>query len=358
LGNAVKDFSEVNVLNNFTYTFSTGNTIDSLKLSGRVIVAETGKTDSTLIVMLHTSSDDSVVIKEKPKYITRLDSSGNFIFKNLPAKTFYVYTLKDQGGQRKYQNKKQLFGFAEKPVPVASQKEPLLLYAYIAEKEKTPAAALAAISSNRGRNASDTRLRFSTNLSNKQQDLLGRFEISFERPIKTFDTAKIRLFTDSVFNPAANYSFIKDSTGKKLKLDISWKENTEYHIILDKDFAEDTSGKKLLKTDTVSFITRKKSDYGSLKLKIRNLDMARNPVLQIVQNGEIIKSAPLFSQEYSSPMAIPGEYELRILYDENKNEVWDPGEFFGKHKQPEKVVPINRKLNIKANWQNEFEVTL
>jgi hypothetical protein len=55
---------------------------------------------------------------------------------------------------------------------------------------------------------------------------------------------------------------------------------------------------------------------------------------------------------------LPGEYELRILYDTNKNGVWDPGEFFNKHKQPEVVVPIERKINVKSNWQNEFELVL
>src|ERR1044071_5786669 len=39
-GNAIKDYNEGNVLKNFTYIFSTGNTIDSLELKGKVILAE------------------------------------------------------------------------------------------------------------------------------------------------------------------------------------------------------------------------------------------------------------------------------------------------------------------------------
>ena len=62
--------------------------------------------------------------------------------------------------------------------------------------------------------------------------------------------------------------------------------------------------------------------------------------------------------EYSNPMLLPGEYELRILFDENKNGEWDLGDFFGKHKQPEIVKPIERKITVKPNWQNEFEIAL
>jgi hypothetical protein len=55
---------------------------------------------------------------------------------------------------------------------------------------------------------------------------------------------------------------------------------------------------------------------------------------------------------------MPGEYDLRILYDENKNGKWDPGEFFGKHKQPEIVKPVERKITVKAAWKNEIEIAL
>ncbi len=62
---AIKDFSEGNILKGFTYIFSTGAYIDSLELKGKVVLAETGKVDSTMIVMLHTSADDSIVSKRK-----------------------------------------------------------------------------------------------------------------------------------------------------------------------------------------------------------------------------------------------------------------------------------------------------
>jgi len=367
-GNAIKDVNEKNVLKNFTYIFSTGPYIDSLELHGKVILAETGKADSTLIAMLHTSSNDSAVIKNKPRYIAKLDSAGNFTFKNLPPATYYLYALLDEGGTHRYFNDQQLFAFADKPVVVQLKTEPVTLYAYASKetektRQSTTSSALQGLSLG-GRNrpgggAADKRLRFQTNLVNNQQDLLGDFIMSFDQPLRNFDSSKLSLSTDSTFAPAIAYRFIKDSTNKKLQLIHTWKENTVYHLILDKDFADDSSGRKLLKTDTLTFTTNKVSDYGALKIVFHNFDLSKNPVLQFVTNSSIFKSFPLISADFSQPLFLPGEYELRILYDDNKNGVWDAGEFFGKHRQPEIVKPLGRRsITVKKSWQNEFDIAL
>lgn len=367
-GNAIKDINEGNILRNFTYIFSTGSYLDSLELHGKVFLAETGKVDSTLIVMLHTSNNDSAVVKERPRYIAKLDTAGNFVFRNLPSATYYLYALKDEGGSHLYQNDKLLFAFADKPVTIQVNTPPDTLYAYAGFREETKSqttpqqspGALQGLSPG-GRNRSgvaDKRLKFQTNLSSNQQDLLSDFFITFDQPLKIFDSTKIRLYTDSTFTPVTAYSIVKDSTNKKIQLSTAWKENTLYRLILDKDFAEDSTGKKLLKTDTLNFTTNKLADYGSLKLKLHNLDLSKNPVLQFVLNDNLFKSYPLTSEDFNQSLFLPGEYELRILYDENKNGKWDPGQFFGKHRQPEIVKPVSRRITIKKSWQNEIDIAL
>lgn len=360
-GNAIKDYSEGNVIKGFTYIFSTGNYIDSLELHGKIVLAETGKTDSTLTVILHTSASDSAVVNENPRYISKPDGKGNFVFKNLPAKTFYLYALKDEGGTHRYFSDKQLFAFADSPVVAQSKSKPVTLYAF-ATKPAPLQTVLQSLNIGKQKKgvseSADKRLKYQTNLINKQQDLQGDFIMTFEQPLRLFDSSKIRLYTDSAFNPVVAYKFEKDSSNRKLQLTVTWKENTLYHIILDKGFADDSSGKKLLKTDTLSFKTKKLAEYGSLQLKFRNLDLAKNPVLQFITNDFIYKSFPLSSSSFSQPLFLPGEYELRILYDENKNGKWDPGDFIGKHKQPEIVKPVERKITVKPAWQNEVEIAL
>ena len=354
-GNAIKDYNEGNTLNGFTYIFSTGPAIDSLSLKGKVLLAETGKTDSTLIVILHKNSDDSAVVKNHPDYMTKLDGSGIFIFRNMPSGTYYLYALQDQGGSRRYMDTKQLFAFTGAPVSLPIQTAPVTLYAY-AEKQITTSQPLAGIRPRTG--AGDNRLKYQTSLFNGRQDILEKFTITFETPLKKFDTTKIRFATDSVFTEIKNYSWEKDSVGLKFRLNYSWKENTLYHLLVEKNFAVDTSGRILLKPDTLTFRTRNKNEYGALVIRFRNLDLALNPVLQFLQGNEIKKSIHFISAEINEPLFSPGDYTLRILYDRNKNGKWDAGEFFGKHKQPEIVIPIERTISIKANFINEFEIAL
>lgn len=362
-GNAIKDINEGNVLKNFTYVFTTGSAIDSLTVSGKVIVAETGKTDSTLIVVLHRNTDDSAVIKERPRYVAKVDRDGNFIFSNLPPGTFALYAFKDEGGQRKYMNKSQLFAFADSLVNTQNTKS-FTLYAYTEKEEKQEetkpkAPGITRPTPNKGTGAvQDKRLRIETNLSNQELDLLGNLEINFRAaPLKYFDSSKVRFVTEK-YEPLTGYQFITDTSNKKVTLQYKWEANTAYNLIVDKDFAEDTLGHKLLRADTLNFRTKKESDYGLVRLRFLNLDLSKNPVLQFVQGDQVKFSHVFTDRNFYAKLFTPGEYDLRILFDTNKNGVWDPGEFFGKHLQPEKAMPVPRKLNVKANWDNEIDITL
>lgn len=353
-GNTIKDVNEGNIMKDFTYTFSTGSYFDSLEFHGNVLLAETGEFDSTLTIMLHRTNIDSAVIKDKPRYIAKTDGRGNFHFKNLPPDTFYVYALKDEGGSYRYMDKTQLFGFSDSAVITTGNTKPVTLYAY-ASKETEPATKTPAASTGRNR-STDKRLKFSTNLSGNEQDLLEKFMFTFETPLKNFDSSKVHFTRDTTYTPVTGYSWEKDSAMKTVKLNYAWQENVTHQIILEKDFATDTLGQQLLKADTISFKTKERRDYGKLTIRFRNLDLTKNPVLFFVQNNEVKKSFPLNSTTFSQALFPPGEYSLRILNDANKNGVWDPGEFFGKRSQPELVKPIQRTINIKANLDTPFDI--
>ena len=349
-GKSIKDVNEGNVMTDFTYIFSTGSYIDSLELDGKVILAETGETDSTLTVMLHRDGDDSAVINKRPRYVARTNGAGNFHFTHLSPGVYHLYAMKDEGSYR-YLNKKQLFAFADAPVTVGQQNDSLVLYAYVGDKSEVTAPP----SRNR---AGEKRLKFEASSGKNKQDLLDKFRFKFETPLKSFDSSKVHITMDSTYSPVTNYTWTLDTTKKVLVLNHAWKENTLYNFILEKDFATDTLGQQLLKNDTISFITRALVEYGKLTIRLRNLDLSKNPVLQFVQGGEVKKSFPLSSETFTEPVFEPGEYNLRILYDVNKNGAWDPGEFFGKHKQPELVRPLTRKVTVRANWDDTVEIIL
>ena len=358
-GKAIKDNNEGNILKNFTYVFSTGAYIDSLELSGRVIIAQTGMPDSTLIVMLHRNGADSAVVKEKPRYIAKLDSTGRFQFTHLPSGVFYLYALKDASGQKKYQPTKDMFAFADKPITIGRNNAPVALYAFI-EKDtaRRPKLATRVLPPKPDKEKEkDKRLKFTLNLENNQQDILGNLVFTFTDPLKKFDSSKV-VFADENYAPISNYRITKDTSNKKLTLVYKWPENTTFNLIVDKEFAEDSAGRKITRTDTLKFKTMKEADYGNVSIRFNNLDLGKKPVLQILQSDVVKDSIKLVSNNFHVKLYRPGEYSMRILFDDNGNGTWDTGEFFGTRRQPEKVIAIKRKLNVKANWDNDNTIDL
>jgi hypothetical protein len=279
----------------------------------------------------------------------------------LPHGTFYIYALDDQSGQHKYLSESQIFAFADSAVVLQNINNPVILYAF-GEKGRPsrPAASTPQLANKKKLGNQENRLKLQTNLAGNLLDLLDNLTITSEVPFKTLDTSLIHFSTDSTFLRVTGYRIEEDTSQKKLTFRYNWKENTLYHVILEKNFAEDTLNRALLKTDTLTVKTKKISDYGSLRIRFKNFNPSINPVLQFVQNDQVFKSIPLTSAEVNESIFPPGDYQLRILYDRNKNGKWDTGEFFGKRIQPEivRIVTSRPKITIKPDWQNEFDIAL
>ena len=350
-GNAIRDINENNVLKDFTYVFSTGNTIDSLTLNGKVTLAETGEIDSTMIVMLYRNAVDSTVQKKKPNYIAKVSRDGNFNFTNLPADNFKIYALKDGDGGKTYNALSETFAFADEEVSTKNN-DAIILFAYA---EKIAANNQNTLSTAAIKKELEKKLKVSNNILGAK-DLLEPLELTFNNPLKIFDTNKIYL-ADTFYKRIPAVQYKPDSTARRLTLFTKWQPETALILIIDKDAAEDSAGTKLLKTDTIRFTTKRNEDYGKLVLRFNNIDLTKNPVIQFTL-GDIVKySYPILSTEFSNNMFPPGDYGVRILYDKDKNGKWTPGNYL-KKLQPEIVIALPQKLAVKADWDNEREINL
>ncbi|MEI9955866.1 MAG: Ig-like domain-containing domain [Ferruginibacter sp.] len=317
-GNIIKDANENNVYKNFIYVFSTGTTIDSLTLSGRVELAETGKTDSTIVVMLYRNAVDSTVQNFKPNYMAFVDSSGHFTFSNLPPGTFNIYALKDGDGGKTYNSKSELFAFADKPITIGNNNDTIQLYAYAEEKAEKNGPTLPAT---KPKNAAAKKFKYTASAAAQRQDLRQDLVLEYNSAIKTFDSSKI-ILTDTNYAPIAPVAYFLDSN--KIILKTKWKEDEDYRLIVNKTAVRDSLDSTVAKTDTIRFKTKKEDDYGSLVLRFSNIDLSKHPVLQFVQQDVIKESFPLTTKEWHYKLFPPGDYELRILYDDNNNGKWDP----------------------------------
>lgn len=364
-GKSIKDVDEGNVLRNFTYIFSTGSRLDSGALAGRVRIAQTNKADSTLIAILQRHTDDSAVAKEVPRYVARIDTLGRFAFHNIQPGTYAIYALKDNGDKR-YRDKSVLFAFYDHPVTVTTRLDPkdsVLMYAYAEEgpAPKTKPKTNAKPVSNKKAKKEEHKLHLGNNLKGGKQDILSDLVLTYDVPIQKMDSTLLQL-TDTLYNPIP-FKLFEDTLRKNFTIRYVqpvWPTDADFRLIIGKQFAVDTDGVTLLKSDTVAFKTNKESDYGSLTLRLRNFDLSRHPVLQFVQSDKIVDSIKVTSNTINRDFYHPGDYELRVLYDTNQNGTWDPGSFFGVHRQPEIVVqPAIRKIRVRGNgWENEYDVVL
>jgi uncharacterized protein (DUF2141 family) len=351
-GNAIKDVNEGNVFKNFTYVFSTGSRLDENTLSGKVVLAETGKVDSTLLAVLHRNLDDSAVAKERPRFITRLDGKGNFQFRNLPGGIYALYAIPNEYS-RHYDDTTKPFAFASQPIHLDSNYENVVLNAFSKVKKETSKKGGAPAQPA----SKDKQLRFSANLQGETFDILDTLHLDFNRPITAYDSSKISL-TDADFKPIPNYQIVADTNKTRFTIYYIWPLNTTYNLLLGKEAFADSAGITLPRNDTLTITTKKEQDYGSLKIRFNNLDLTSSPVLQVVQNDVVVTSSPLTQREWFRKLFKPGTYQLRLLFDTDKNGKWDTGEFFGVHRQPELVRDLNIQIEVRANWDNEKDISL
>ena len=97
-GNSIKDNNENNPLTFFSYTFSTGETIDSLYIRGNTKDAFSQESDEFISLQLYRVDSlfkDSIVFQDKPTYISNTLDSTNYKFQNLKQGKYLLIALKD-----------------------------------------------------------------------------------------------------------------------------------------------------------------------------------------------------------------------------------------------------------------------
>ncbi len=97
-GSAIKDLHEGNPFKDYVYSFSTGDHIDTLSITGKVVDAETMKPIENVYVGLYAADRDnldSLPMTTAPNYISKTDKEGQFSLNGLADKSYRVFALKD-----------------------------------------------------------------------------------------------------------------------------------------------------------------------------------------------------------------------------------------------------------------------
>ncbi|WP_293303007.1 Ig-like domain-containing domain [Pedobacter sp. UBA4863] len=180
--------------------------------------------------------------------------------------------------------------------------------------------------------------------------------ISFNFPIKSLDESKILLLEDSI---PRKFTLVKDSTNLlKYHIKYKWRAKEPYIVVLQENAVNaifDIKNKELKKNFTLGDA----NDYGSLTLNVEPTDTTKRYVLEIVDKNKNIITAYPIVRKTSVKLSNykQGVYYARIVYDENKNGIWDTGNIkLGL--APEAIWYEPKELSIRANWDRNENIQI
>ena len=108
---AISDNNEGNPLGNYTYSFSTGDRIDTMEVAGYVLDASNLEPIKGILVGLYEDLADSA-FKTKPMLrVSRSDSRGHFVIKGVAPGSYRTYALKDADGDFRFGQKSEMLAF-------------------------------------------------------------------------------------------------------------------------------------------------------------------------------------------------------------------------------------------------------
>jgi len=197
------------------------------------------------------------------------------------------------------------------------------------------------------------------NITAKQSGLLNfrdRFTLETETPLVKFDKSKINLINkDSV---AVDFTTEYDEFDQKLYLDFKKEPLQKYKFTFLPGALTDFFDKT---NDTLSYklTTKEYADYGNLILNLKNVK--RFPVIVELTNkkGDVVLASQYSEGETKLTFDLlePNSFTLRITYDDNKNKIYDSGNFL-KKTYAEEVFYYQKEIDVRTNWDVDETVDM
>jgi uncharacterized protein (DUF2141 family) len=418
-GESIADNNEGNIFPYYKYVFSTGDYIDSLSVSGIVTDALNKDVDDRITVLLFevdSAFTDSILYKQKPKYIANTDSVSGFNLENIKEGTYLLAALNEENPNYTFQPKTDKIGYRRQFITVPSDtayvlkmfKESIdfkfkrakqvsstkLAFGYEGDGESLDVKLLSDVpegfasivtkeadkdtlnywfrpklevdslvfelTNNKTIDTTVVKIKDFKSDSlifkslNSTLKLKETYKLSATVPLDSIDATKVRIKDkDSLFQ---NPTMVLDAFTNTVDFDFEKTEKNNYTIEMLPGAFTDFYGAQ---NDTLNFkvTTKLQSTYGDVRIEIRN---GVYPLIVELTDakGEVVESH--VSQEVS-PVdfndVTPGIYFLRVIFDANQNGLYDSGDYLRKI-QPERVSYALESVEVRAGWDTIEEFIL
>ena len=171
--------------------------------------------------------------------------------------------------------------------------------------------------------------------------------LDFDHPINTIDTSKMSLLMDSTKKNI-------DCSVKTEKFSLFFPNNkqTKYTFIAEPGAFNSIYG---FTNDSIKILItlKKANDFGSILLNLTTSDSTKF-ITQLLKNNSLVHtfSPSRFNLKEKTQFLNPGNYNLRVIKDNDGNGKWSSGNFNIK-RQPESIAYYNKPIEIKAGWDIE-----
>ncbi len=414
-GQSIEDNNEGNILNQFKYVFSTGSYIDSLTLGVKLKDAIDLKTDTSVSVMLYEINEkfnDSTIYKEVPRYLSNSLESGDAIkLENIKEGKYQLIAIKDANNNNKFDPKTDKIGFIKEAISIPTD----TLFQLELFKEELPFKVLKPSQASGNRmtmgyqgNPKEVKIEvkkagvvvpikvtqlpkkdslqiwfppikndslavsivkngfsadYMVKIKDQKKDTLSfsgstggdlafrkKFGVISSIPLTAIDASKIKLFNkDSV---AVTFTTTYDEWKQEVVFDFEKQPLEKYKLTVFPGALTDFYEKK---NDTLTYTlsTRNTSDYGNLRVILERVQ--RYPVIvEITDEKGVVMEREVVEKDTKVffDLIEPKKYTLRVVYDDNKNGVWDAGNYIEK-RQSEEVIYFAKEIDVRANWDVE-----
>jgi uncharacterized protein (DUF2141 family) len=413
-GNSIVDNNEENMLGNFKYIFSTGTYIDSLLINGEVTNPSVKKSATNLDVMLYeydSTFTDSVIFKQKPRYIANTLDSTLFEITNIREGKYLLIALNDANKNKIYDPDIDKIGFIKDTLTLPTEKKfNLSIFKEIPEfkiikpKEvnkghlifgykgnpkdldikilsKTPTNFKSEIiyevdkdtinywytpfeadslnfSVSKGeyfeelttrlRSSKIDTLKITKGKGGNVLNLIDTLTILSNTPIINIDTTLISIIDQDTLN--VDFKTILAKSKSKLYLNFDKKPESKYTINLLPNAIKDIYE---MPNDSLSFkiSTKKPEDYGILNIDIVSAKKSSFIIELLDSKDAVIRISKITKPGIVNFKSLdPGSYFVRVTIDENNNGIWDTGSFLEK-RQPEIIKFLDKLIELRANWE-------
>ena len=411
-GESIIDFNESNPSSYLTYTLSTGATIDSLYIKGRVTDAFERETERYISLQLYPVDSiykDSVIFTEKPLYVTSTLDTTIFRFQNLRAGKYAIIALEDKAGNYFFDQNIDKIGFVDRLIELPQDSildfrlfqekanffwdkpyfinEHHIALAYYGEREdesykmvsQVPESFESLVTQNREtdtldywfRGAELDSLQFEFNI----KDSLQIKTVYFKNPIPDSlvvdknTSGSLRLLEKFELKTNLPITEVNSEQVKvtnidtlpvpaslkiqenydRITIDFEVIPNDRYEITLLPNALVDFWGNT---NDTLVYrtSTKKIEDYGNIFLRVQH--QSPHPyIIELLKGDEVFRryDTPLEGGNYSFKLLDAAKYRVRLIEDANQNKKWDTGNYLEKI-QPEQVIYYWKEIDVRANW--------